>query len=46
MPITLGANTRDCKQENFRERGKKESNSKLMININEHNDMFPEVQFQ
>ena len=46
MQITLGANSKDCEQENFRERGEEESNRKLMININEHNDLFPEVQFQ
>jgi hypothetical protein len=40
MRITLGANSKDCEQENFRERGEEESNRKLMINTNEHNDLF------
>jgi hypothetical protein len=30
----------------FRERGEGESNRKLMINRNEHDDLFPEVRFQ
>jgi hypothetical protein len=30
----------------FRERGEGESNRKLMINTNEHNDLFSEVRFQ
>jgi hypothetical protein len=30
----------------FRERGEEESNRKLMINTNEHNDLFPEVRFR
>jgi hypothetical protein len=46
MRITLGANSKNCKQENFRERGEEESNRKVMINTNEHNDLFPEVRFQ
>jgi hypothetical protein len=46
MQITLGANSKDCELENFRERGEGESNHKLMINTNEHNDLFPEVWFQ
>jgi hypothetical protein len=46
MWITLGVNSRDCEQENFRERGEEESNRKVMINTNEHNDLFPEVRFQ
>jgi hypothetical protein len=46
MRITLGANLKDCEQENFEERGEEESNSKFMINTNEHNDLFPEVRFQ
>jgi hypothetical protein len=46
MQIILGANSKDYEQENFRERGEGESNRKLMINTNEHNDLFPEVQLQ
>jgi hypothetical protein len=46
MRITLGANLKGCEQENFRERGEEESNHKLMINTNEHNDLFLEVRFQ
>jgi hypothetical protein len=43
MWITLGANSRVCEQENFRERGR----TKLCkVNTNEHNDLFPEVWFQ
>jgi hypothetical protein len=45
MRITLGANSKDYEQENFRERGEGESNHKLMINTNEYNDLFPEVRF-
>jgi hypothetical protein len=46
MRITLGANSKDCEQENFRERGEEESNRRVMINTNEHDDLFPEVWFQ
>jgi hypothetical protein len=45
MRITVGANSRDRVQENFRERGEEESNRKIMINTNEHNDLFLEVRF-
>jgi hypothetical protein len=31
MRITLGANSKDCEQENFRERGEEESNRKVII---------------
>jgi hypothetical protein len=44
MWITLGANLRDCEQENLE--GEKESNRRVTININEHNDFFLEVRFQ
>jgi hypothetical protein len=33
MQITLGANSRDCEQENL-ERGEEESNRRIMINTN------------
>jgi hypothetical protein len=46
MRITLGANSKDCDQENFRERGEEELNRKVMINTNEHNGFFPKVRFQ
>jgi hypothetical protein len=46
MRITLGANSKDCEQDNFRERGDEESNRRVMINTNEHGDLFPKVQFQ
>jgi hypothetical protein len=46
MRITLGANSKDYEQENFRERGKEESNHRVMINTNEHDNLFPEVRFQ
>jgi hypothetical protein len=46
MWITLGANSKDCEQENFRERREEESNHRVMINTNEHDDLFPEVRFQ
>jgi hypothetical protein len=43
--FTLGATEKD-KQENFRERGEEESNHKVMVNINEHDNLFPEVRFR
>jgi hypothetical protein len=44
MRITLGANSKGCEQENLeKERGEEESNRKVKINTNEHNDLFPEV---
>jgi hypothetical protein len=46
MWITLGDNSKDYEEENFRERGGEESNHMLMINTNEHNDLFPGVRFQ
>jgi hypothetical protein len=46
MQITLGANSKDFEQQNFRERGEEEPNSRVMINTNEHDDLFPEVGFQ
>jgi hypothetical protein len=45
MRITLGANSKDYEQENLEREREKESNRKVMININEHNDLFPEVRF-
>jgi hypothetical protein len=33
--------TQEDKQENFRERGEEESNRKVLINANEHGDLFP-----
>jgi hypothetical protein len=45
MRITLGANSKDCEQENLeRERGQEEPN-RVKINTNEHDDLFPEVRF-
>jgi hypothetical protein len=38
--MTLEANSKDCEQENFRERGQEESNHRIMINTNEHNNLF------
>jgi hypothetical protein len=35
--------TQKDKQENFRERGEQESNRKVTINTNEHNDLFTKV---
>jgi hypothetical protein len=47
MQITLGANSKQYEQENFREReDRKETNRVLKINTNEHGDLFPEVRFQ
>ena len=46
MRMTLGANSKDCEQENFREREREETNRMVMINTNEHDDLFPEVRFQ
>jgi hypothetical protein len=47
MRMTLEANSKDCKQENLeRERGEEESNRKIMINTNEHKDLFPDVWFR
>jgi hypothetical protein len=45
MWITLGANSKDCEQENFREREEEEPN-RVKINSNEHNDLFPKVRFE
>jgi hypothetical protein len=45
MWITLGANSKREAIE-LREKGEEESNCKVMINTNEHDDLFPEVQFQ
>jgi hypothetical protein len=45
MRITLGANSNQYKQGNFRERGERVTN-KVEINTNEHGDLFTEVQFQ
>jgi hypothetical protein len=45
MQMTLGANSKYCEQENIDEVGK-ESNCRIMINTNEHNDLFPEVRFR
>jgi hypothetical protein len=44
MWITLGANSKYCEQENFeREREEREeTNRMVMINTNEHDDLFPE----
>jgi hypothetical protein len=47
MRTTLGANSKDCDQENFLEREEREeTNRMVIININEHGDLFSEVRFQ
>jgi hypothetical protein len=46
MRITLGANPKRLKAREIRERGDEESNRKIMINTNEHNDLFPDVRFR
>jgi hypothetical protein len=49
MFITLGANSKILQArelERERERVEEESNRKVMINTNEHNDLFPEVRFE
>jgi hypothetical protein len=46
MQMTLGANSKYCEQGNFIERGEEEPNHRLMINTNEHDDLFPKVWFQ
>jgi hypothetical protein len=43
MQINLGANSKRCEQENFRERG--EGKNRVKINTSEHDDLFPEVWF-
>jgi hypothetical protein len=40
-----GDNSKDYEQENL-ERGEEESNRRIMINTNEHNDLFPKVRFR
>jgi hypothetical protein len=45
MQMTLGANSKYCEQENI-DGVEKESNCRIMINTNEHNDLFPEVRFR
>jgi hypothetical protein len=51
MQITLGANSKRCEQENFREREREreergETNRMVKINTSGHDDLFPEVRFQ
>jgi hypothetical protein len=46
MRITLGANSKDCKQENLERERERESNHRVMINTNEHDNLFLEVRFQ
>jgi hypothetical protein len=47
MRITLGSNSKQYEQENFREREEREETNRVMkINTNEHDDLFPEVWFQ
>ena len=46
MQITLGANSKQCEQENFREREEREETNRVKINTNEHGDLFTEVWFQ
>jgi hypothetical protein len=47
MRITLGANSKQYEQENFREREERgETNRVMKINTNEHGDLFPKVRFQ
>jgi hypothetical protein len=45
MRITLGANSNQYDQGNFRERKEGETNQ-MEINTNEHGDFFTEVRFQ
>jgi hypothetical protein len=45
MQITLGANSNQYEQGNFRDRREGETNQEE-INTNEHNDLFTEVRFQ
>jgi hypothetical protein len=45
MRITLGANSDQYEQVNFRERKGGETN-RVEINTNEHDDLFTEVQFK
>jgi hypothetical protein len=45
MQIILGANSKQCEQENFREE-REETNRVVKINTSEHGDLFLEVQFQ
>jgi hypothetical protein len=45
MRMILGANSKDCEKDNL-ERGERKNYRKVMINTNEHNDLFPEVRFQ
>jgi hypothetical protein len=46
MRITLGANSTQYKQGNFREREERgEINQVMEINTNEHGDLFPKVRF-
>jgi hypothetical protein len=44
MGMTLEAYSKDCEQENL-DRGEK-NHRMVMINTNEHNNLFAEVQFQ
>jgi hypothetical protein len=47
MRITLGAHSKCCEQEKFREREEREETNRVMrINTNEHADLFSEVRFQ
>jgi hypothetical protein len=49
MRITLGANSKQCEQENFRERERGEgeqTNRMVKINTSGHGDLFPEVRFE
>jgi hypothetical protein len=43
MRITLGSNSKRLQARELRERGEEESNHKVTINTDEHNDLFPEV---
>jgi hypothetical protein len=48
MQITLGANSKQYEQENFREREREErgeTNRVMKIKTNEHGDLFLEVRF-
>jgi hypothetical protein len=45
MQITLGANSKQCEQENFREREERGETNRVEINTSGHNDLFPEVRF-
>jgi hypothetical protein len=46
MWITLGVDSKQCEQENFRERREGETNQEMKINTNGQCDLFFEVRFR